>query len=226
MDESWPTGGVPANLYSRQKAEVERRLDRLEAVAPGLRVVRLRPALVFSRAAASETRRLFAGPLPRFGPWGASRWCPTPASASRSCTSTTSARRSGSALSETPVAPTTSRRSRCSTAAGSPPRSVGALCASRPPCCGGGRGDPVPAPAADASGTGSTSVARCRSWTPHARGRSSHGRHGAAPRRPWRSSSRGCGEGAGHPTPPLEPHAGGPARVWVFLTGVGSRERR
>ena len=30
VDESWPTEGIPASWYSRQKAEVERRLDALE----------------------------------------------------------------------------------------------------------------------------------------------------------------------------------------------------
>jgi nucleoside-diphosphate-sugar epimerase len=63
VDESWPTGGVPSSFYSRHKAEVERLLDRLEADAPALRVVRLRPSLVFSRHAASGIRRLFLGPL-------------------------------------------------------------------------------------------------------------------------------------------------------------------
>jgi nucleoside-diphosphate-sugar epimerase len=37
VDESWPTGGVAASPYSRQKSEVERRLDRFEAEHPGIR---------------------------------------------------------------------------------------------------------------------------------------------------------------------------------------------
>jgi hypothetical protein len=32
-------------------------------------------------------------------------------------------------------------------------------------------------------------------------------------------------EGAGWPTPPLDPGTGGPARVRELLTGVGGRER-
>jgi nucleoside-diphosphate-sugar epimerase len=60
VDESWPTGGIPTSFYSRHKAEVERILDRFE---DRLRVVRMRPALVFKRQAASEIRRLFAGPF-------------------------------------------------------------------------------------------------------------------------------------------------------------------
>jgi nucleoside-diphosphate-sugar epimerase len=66
VDETWPTDGVRTNDYSRQKAEVERRLDRFEREHPTIRVVRLRPALIFKRESATEQRRLFAGPfLPR-----------------------------------------------------------------------------------------------------------------------------------------------------------------
>jgi UDP-glucose 4-epimerase len=63
VDESWPTGGVPSSFYSRDKAEVERLLDAFEREQPGVRVVRLRPGLIFQRGAASEIRRLFAGPF-------------------------------------------------------------------------------------------------------------------------------------------------------------------
>ncbi|HEX2111886.1 MAG TPA: NAD-dependent epimerase/dehydratase family protein [Gaiellaceae bacterium] len=63
VDESWPTGGIPTSFYGRHKAEVERRLDRFERERPGVRVVRLRPALIFKREAASGIRRLFAGPF-------------------------------------------------------------------------------------------------------------------------------------------------------------------
>jgi UDP-glucose 4-epimerase len=63
VDESWPTGGIPTSLYSREKAELERILDRFEAQRPEIRVVRLRPALIFKRESATEQRRLFAGPL-------------------------------------------------------------------------------------------------------------------------------------------------------------------
>lgn len=63
VDESWPTEGIPTSFYSRHKAAVERRLDRLEREHPELRIVRLRPGLIFKREAATEIRRLFAGPL-------------------------------------------------------------------------------------------------------------------------------------------------------------------
>lgn len=63
VDETWPTGGIETSYYSRQKAEVERRLDRFELEHPDRRVVRLRPGLIFKGDAASEIRRLFAGPF-------------------------------------------------------------------------------------------------------------------------------------------------------------------
>jgi nucleoside-diphosphate-sugar epimerase len=63
VDESWPVEGVPTSFYCRHKAEVERRLDRFEREHPRVRVVRLRPALIFQRGSAQEQRRLFAGPL-------------------------------------------------------------------------------------------------------------------------------------------------------------------
>src|ERR671932_434509 len=63
VDESWPTNGIPTSFYARHKAEVERRLDRIEREHAGMRVVRLRPGLIFKREAASGIRRLFAGPF-------------------------------------------------------------------------------------------------------------------------------------------------------------------
>jgi nucleoside-diphosphate-sugar epimerase len=67
VDEDWPTGGIETSFYSRHKAEVESLLDEFERGEPGVRVVRLRPGLIFKREAATEIRRLFLGPLvPRF----------------------------------------------------------------------------------------------------------------------------------------------------------------
>jgi UDP-glucose 4-epimerase len=63
VDESWPTTGIESSFYARHKAEVERLLDPFEDEHPGMRVVRLRPGLIFKREAASGIRRLFAGPL-------------------------------------------------------------------------------------------------------------------------------------------------------------------
>ncbi|HEX3801208.1 MAG TPA: NAD-dependent epimerase/dehydratase family protein [Solirubrobacteraceae bacterium] len=63
VDESWPTTGIDSSFYSRHKAEVERLLDRFEAEHSDVRTVRLRPALIFKRDAATGIRRLFMGPL-------------------------------------------------------------------------------------------------------------------------------------------------------------------
>jgi UDP-glucose 4-epimerase len=67
VDEGWPTEGTQTSFYSRHKVAVERELDRFEADNPEIRVVRLRPALIFKDEAATEIRRLFVGPfLPNF----------------------------------------------------------------------------------------------------------------------------------------------------------------
>lgn len=67
VDESWPVDGIRTSFYSRHKAAVETLLDAFEQREPEVRVVRLRPGLIFKAEAASEIRRLFAGPfLPGF----------------------------------------------------------------------------------------------------------------------------------------------------------------
>lgn len=67
VDESWPVDGIKTSFYSRHKAAVEEQLDEFEKRSPETRVVRLRPGLIFKAEAASEIRRLFAGPfLPGF----------------------------------------------------------------------------------------------------------------------------------------------------------------
>jgi nucleoside-diphosphate-sugar epimerase len=62
VDEGWPTGGIATSAYSRHKSRVERLLDEL-AEGSRMRVVRLRPGLIFKREAASEIRRFFLWPL-------------------------------------------------------------------------------------------------------------------------------------------------------------------
>lgn len=62
VGEDWARNGVSTSYYARQKAEVERRLDSFEG-RTGVRVVRMRPGLVFKREAAEGIRRLFGGPL-------------------------------------------------------------------------------------------------------------------------------------------------------------------
>ena len=63
VDESWPATGVGSSFYSRHKARAEQLLDELEGRDHAMRIVRLRPGLIFKREAASEIRRLFGGPL-------------------------------------------------------------------------------------------------------------------------------------------------------------------
>jgi UDP-glucose 4-epimerase len=71
VDESWPATGIPSSFYSRHKAAVERLLTELAAAHPEVRIVTMRPGLIFQRGAASEIRRLFLGPL--FPPAAANR---------------------------------------------------------------------------------------------------------------------------------------------------------
>jgi nucleoside-diphosphate-sugar epimerase len=63
VDESWPTDGIVGSYYSRQKAATERQLDVCEEANPGIRVVRLRPGLIFKDEAATQIRRFFLGPF-------------------------------------------------------------------------------------------------------------------------------------------------------------------
>jgi UDP-glucose 4-epimerase len=63
VDENHPTDGIETSFYSRHKAAVERILDRFESTTPSVSVARLRPALIFKGEAASGIRRLFAGPF-------------------------------------------------------------------------------------------------------------------------------------------------------------------
>jgi UDP-glucose 4-epimerase len=63
VDESWPATGIASSFYARHKATVERMLDRVERQHPSVRVVRMRPGLIFKRTQGSEARRFFLGPL-------------------------------------------------------------------------------------------------------------------------------------------------------------------
>ncbi len=64
VDESWPLGGFPHHPYSLHKAAVEGLLDGLEAEHPDVRVVRMRPALMFQGRAGLELKRYFLPRLP------------------------------------------------------------------------------------------------------------------------------------------------------------------
>jgi len=61
VDETWPVDGIDTSFYSRDKADVETVLDTFEKENPGIRVVRLRPALIFKRETATGIRKLFFG---------------------------------------------------------------------------------------------------------------------------------------------------------------------
>jgi nucleoside-diphosphate-sugar epimerase len=63
VTESWPTDGWPVAAYPREKAYLERVLDAFELANPGVRLVRMRPGFIFKTGAASQQRRLFAGPF-------------------------------------------------------------------------------------------------------------------------------------------------------------------
>ncbi|HEX5540676.1 MAG TPA: NAD-dependent epimerase/dehydratase family protein [Micromonospora sp.] len=66
VDENWPVTGVISSGYSVDKATVEALLDGVERTNGGLRVVRMRPGLVFQHDAGAEFTRSFLGPLARF----------------------------------------------------------------------------------------------------------------------------------------------------------------
>jgi nucleoside-diphosphate-sugar epimerase len=227
VDESWPTSGIPSSFYSRHKAEVERLLDRHESEHPGMRVVRLRPALIFKRDAASGIRRLFAGPLlPGFL---VRRWLiPAVPAAARLVFQAVHSHDVGDAYR---LALVNDEARGAFNIAAEPvlgPPELGRVLGARP--------IPVPAAALRAGAALSyrlrlqpsepgwvdmglgvplmdTERARTQlSWSP---------RHSAADA--LRDLLDGIRDGAGLDTPPLEPGGAGPARLREFASGVGAR---
>ncbi|GIJ53956.1 NAD-dependent epimerase/dehydratase family protein [Virgisporangium aurantiacum] len=73
VDESHPRQGITGSLYSQQKAAVEDMLDEVEAANPGLRVVRMRPGLIFQYEAGGQITRYFLGPWAPVGLLGRRR---------------------------------------------------------------------------------------------------------------------------------------------------------
>ena len=67
VDEAWPVTGVAGSTYSQDKADVEALLSGVERDNPDLRVVRIRPGLIFQNDAASQIARLFIGPFVPLG---------------------------------------------------------------------------------------------------------------------------------------------------------------
>jgi UDP-glucose 4-epimerase len=63
VSEGWPATGIESSFYSRHKAAVERELQSRAEHHPDLRIVALRPGLIFQHGAGSEIQRLFIGPL-------------------------------------------------------------------------------------------------------------------------------------------------------------------
>jgi nucleoside-diphosphate-sugar epimerase len=229
VDESWPATGIPTSFYSRHKAAVEAILDGIENDHPEVRVVRLRPGLIFGRDAASGIRRLFAGPLlPSF--LLRPRWIPVVpapgrlvfqavhrddvAEAYRLALLDDDARGAFNVAAE-PVldAPTLGRVLKARPVPVPEPLLRGAaaltwrlrLQPTEPGWVDMGLGVPL------------MDVRRAREelgWRP---------RHTAADA--LLELIDGMRDRAGVPTPPLDPSTGGPARVREFLTGIGQTSR-
>jgi UDP-glucose 4-epimerase len=229
VDESWPTGGIQTSFYSRHKAEVERILDRVEAEYPDVRVVRLRPGLIFKREAATGIRRLFAGPfLP--GSLLQPRLLPLVPDLPRLRFQAVHSRDVGDAYRLAVVDP--DARGAFNLAAEpelDPPQLARILDARRVPMPEGLaraattlgwrlRLQPTPpgwldlalnVPLMDVSG-----ATRELGWSP---------RHGAD--EALLELLAGMRERAGAPTPPLDPATSGPGRLRELAGGIGARER-
>jgi nucleoside-diphosphate-sugar epimerase len=227
VDESWPTNGVRTSFYARQKAEVERILDRFERDRPETRVVRLRPGLIFKREAASGIRRLFAGPLlpsPLLHP----RLLPLVPYLPRLRFQAVHSHDVGEAYRLAIVGDARGAFNVAAEPVLDPPELARLL---------GSRRVRIPEPLARAAtaltwrlhlqptppgwldlalGVPLLDVSRARAelgWTP---------RHDAG--EALLELLEGLREGAGAPTPPLDPWTGGPARVRELAGGLGSRE--
>jgi UDP-glucose 4-epimerase len=229
VDESWPHTGIESSFYSRHKAATEAALDEFEAARPEVRAVRLRPGLIFGREPASGIRRLFAGPFlptfllhPRFIPVVPKHdrlvfqvvHRDDVADAYRRAILDDDARGAYNVAAD-PVLD---------------PAELGRILDARP----------VPVPASLLRGAAAVTW-RLRlqptspGWVDMGLGvpvmDSSRARNelGWSPRRTAAEALLelidGMREGAGAPTPPLDPSTGGPARVREVLTGVGRTSR-
>jgi UDP-glucose 4-epimerase len=229
VDESWPRHGVETSFYSRHKAAAERILDRVEAANPQLRVVRLRPALIFKREAGPEIRRLFAGPLlpgrladPRFLPV-----LPLPrrmvlqcvhgadvGEAYRLAATNPEARGAYNVAADPVLDRETLARTLGARVVDVPARALRVLAdltwrARLQPTPPGWLDMGLAVPVMD-----TRRARRELGWTP---------RYSAT--ETLHELLAGMRHPTGAPTPPLEPHAGGPLRVREFTSGVGARLR-
>ena len=228
VDESWPHEGIPTSFYGRHKAEVERLLDHFERENASVRVVRVRPALIFKRGAASGIRRLFAGPfLPT--PFLRRRFVPFVPSHPRLRFQAVHSLDVGEAFR---LALTSDFEGPVNVAAEPvlDADTLGRLLEARPVRVPGRalrlaaaltwrlRLQPTPPGWIDlAFGVPLLETGRAREelgWTP---------RHTAS--EALLELLAGLREGAGLETPPLSPDTGGPARAGEIASGVGERER-
>ena len=225
--EDWPTEGIPTSFYSRHKAACERLLDTLELKAPELRVVRLRPGLVFKPDAGSEIRRYFAGPL------------------------------LPNALVDPALLPVVPRNDRLRfqcvhsddaaqayLLAALEPHARGAYNIAADPVIDGAQlgrilgARPVPVPPVVLRTAAAVSFAARLQPTPPGWVDLAHGvplmdttrareQLGWTPKHTADAALigllKGMRDGDGAPTPPLDPKAGGPLRIKEFLTGLGGR---
>jgi len=227
VDESWPVGGIPTSFYSRHKAAAETLLDAFERRETEVRVVRLRPGLIFKAEAASEIRRLFAGPfLPGF--LVQKRLVPLLPRVPRLRFQAVHSRDVGEAYRQAVVRDV----SGAFNVAAEPEIGVEELCE-----LFGARSFPLPAGTLRAAASATWKLRLQPSspgWIDLALGVPAMDTTRAREELGWEpsvSSLRaleellsGLRRAEGGPTPPLDPRAGGPARMRELATGVGRRQ--
>ncbi len=227
VDESWPVDGIPSSFYSRHKAAVETQLDAFERREPDVRVVRLRPGLIFKAEAASEIRRLFAGPfLPGF--LVQKRLIPLMPRVPRLRFQAVHSRDVGEAYRQAVVREVEGAFN----VAAEPEIGVEELCE-----LFGARSFPLPAGALRTAADLSWKLRLQPSspgWIDLALGVPAMDTSRAKELLGWQPEFsslqaledllRGLRHAEGGPTPPLEPNAGGPLRIRELATGVGQRQ--
>jgi UDP-glucose 4-epimerase len=227
VDESWPVDGIKTSFYSRHKAACEDLLDDLEGRASELRIVRLRPGLIFKSEAASEIRRLFAGPfVPGF--LVQKRLIPLIPRVPRLRFQAVHSRDVGEAYRLAVVR----KVHGAFNVAAEPEIGVEELCEFF-----GARSFPLPAGALRGAASLSWKLRLQPSspgWIDLALGVPMMDTTRARTELGWEPSVssldaledllRGMRHAEGGPTPPLEPTAGGPLRAHEFATGVGQRQ--
>jgi nucleoside-diphosphate-sugar epimerase len=227
VDESWPVDGIPTSFYSRHKAAVETMLDAFELREPDVRVVRLRPGLIFKAEAASEIRRLFAGPfLPGF--LIQKRLIPLMPRVPRLRFQAVHSRDVGEAYRQAVVREVEGAFN----IAAEPEIGVDELCQ-----LFGARSFPLPAGALRTAADLTWKLRLQPSspgWIDLALGVPAMDSSRARDLLGWEPKFtslqaledllRGLRNAEGGPTPPLEPNAGGPLRIRELATGVGQRQ--